>query len=86
MDIPTHDELVERIDAFLTRHKMAATRLGRDAVGEASLIDTIRKGRSPRLDTLNKLSTFMAETDSAAGAAAAPGNGREVSAAEAEAA
>jgi hypothetical protein len=63
MDIPTHAELVERIDSFLDRHAMAPTRLGRDATGEPNLIPSIRAGRSPNLDTLNKLAAFMAEHD-----------------------
>lgn len=71
MDIPTHAELVSRIDAFLLRHAMAETRLGRDAVGEASLVSTIRAGRSPRLDTLNRLAFFMAEQDARISEAAA---------------
>lgn len=63
MDIPTHAELLSQIDAFLLRHNMAPTRLGRDATGEASLVATIRAGRSPSLDTLNRLAAFMVEHD-----------------------
>lgn len=63
MELPTHGQLIERIDAFLKRHDMAESRLGRDAVGEAQIISDIRKGRSPRLNTLEKLATFMAERD-----------------------
>lgn len=65
MELPTHDELIERIDTFLKRHGMAESRLGRDAVGEAQIISDIRKGRSPRLSTLEKLANFMAERDGA---------------------
>lgn len=63
MLIPTRLELLAHIDAFLERHHMAETRLGRDATGEASLVSTIRKGRSPGIDTLNKLAAFMDEHD-----------------------
>lgn len=68
MELPTHDELIARIDAFLKRHDMAESRLGRDATGEAQLVDDIRNGRSPRLATLQKLAEFMRERDAAAGA------------------
>jgi hypothetical protein len=63
MDIPTNEELIASIDGFLARHGMAETRLGREATGEASLISTIRAGRSPRLKSLQRLAAFMAEHD-----------------------
>lgn len=63
MDIPTHGELVERIDAFLERTGMAPSRLGRDATGEPNLIASIRNGRSPSLETLNRLARVMNEHD-----------------------
>lgn len=65
MDIPTHAELVERIDAFLQRHDMAPSRLGREVTGEPNLIFSIREGRQPNLDTLNRLANYMAELDAA---------------------
>lgn len=65
MDIPTHAELVERIDAFLQRHDMAPSRLGREVTGEPNLIFSIREGRQPNLDTLNRLANYMAEQDAA---------------------
>jgi homoserine dehydrogenase len=83
MDIPTHRELVEQIDAFLARHKMAETRLGRATAGEASLIATIRAGRQPRLDTLNRLAAFMAEHEErnkGEASPVSPGNGGDLTA------
>jgi hypothetical protein len=80
MDIPTHAELVAKIDSFLERHDMAPTRLGRDATGEPNLIPSIRAGRSPNLDTLNKLADLMAEHDARltpADIAPSPDNGVE---------
>lgn len=65
MDVPTHAELVERIDRFLARHDMKETRLAREATGEPGLIAAIKAGRSPTLETLNRLATFMAATDAA---------------------
>lgn len=63
MNIPTDAELLATIDAFLKRHDMAPTRFGRDATGEPQLIDSIRKGRSPSLNTLQRIADFMAEKD-----------------------
>lgn len=63
MDIPTHAQLVERIDLFLARHAMAPSRFGRESTGEPNLVTSIREGRSPNLDTLNKLARFMTEQD-----------------------
>jgi hypothetical protein len=65
MDIPTRPELLETIDAFLERHDMAPTRLGRDATGEPDLIPSLRRGRNVSLDTLNRLAAFMRERDAA---------------------
>lgn len=68
MNIPTHDELVQQIEKFLLRHKMAETRLGRDVTGEPALVSTIRAGRSPSLNTLNRLASYMADVDAGLGA------------------
>lgn len=63
MNVMTHAELIERIDAFLSRHAMAETTFGRRATGEPALVSTLRDGRSPSLATLNRLAAFMAERD-----------------------
>lgn len=65
MDIPSHEQIVANIDAFLDRHGMKPSRLGRDATGEPDLVRSIRGGRSPSLETLNKLAAFMADYDKA---------------------
>lgn len=63
MDIPTREELLKLIQAFLARHDMKPTRFGREATGEAQLISSIEGGRSPSLDTLHKVKDFMAAKD-----------------------
>jgi hypothetical protein len=65
MDIPTQAELIARIEDFCTRHDMAETRFGRDAVNNPALLSGLRRDPpvSPTLDTLNKIRDFMAETD-----------------------
>jgi hypothetical protein len=66
MEIPTEAELLERIRAFLERHKMAPTRFGREATGEPQLITSIEAGRSPSLKVVQRIAAFMAERDAAA--------------------
>ncbi|KQN12023.1 hypothetical protein [Sphingomonas sp. Leaf28] len=73
--LPTTKELVASIDAFLDRHSMRPTRFGRDATGEPQLIDSLRNGRSPSLDTAGRITRFMAKRD--AEAAATPAEQKE---------
>ena len=75
MDIPTHAQLLERIDAFLARHAERRPRVSERQIGvavtnEPGLIGSIRRGRSPSLDTLNKLARYMEAEDAKLGAAA----------------
>jgi hypothetical protein len=63
MDVPSHTEVVEQIDAFLSRHDMAPSRLGRDALSEPQFVSQVRKGRLPSLTTLGKLFDFMRSCD-----------------------
>lgn len=63
LKLPTTQELVAAIDAFLVRHNMRPTRFGRDATGEPQLLDSLRNGRSPSLDTAGKIADFMAARD-----------------------
>lgn len=64
MDIPSHADLLERIDAFRERHgSMAETRFGRDALNNPAFVSWLRKGGSPTLKTLQDLSDFMARRD-----------------------
>jgi len=63
MDIPTDDQLIANIKAFLSRHDMAPTRFGREATGEPQLISSIESGRSPSLNTLQRIADFMLRKD-----------------------
>lgn len=66
MELPSDTELLARVDAFLERHGMAPTHLGRKATGEPQLVDSIRNGRSPSLKVWNKVADFMARYDAEA--------------------
>lgn len=67
MELPSDTELLAKIDAFLERHDMAPTRLGREATGEPQLLDSIRGGRSPSLKVWRKIADLMRRYDEAAG-------------------
>jgi transcriptional regulator with XRE-family HTH domain len=72
MNIPTQTELVAQIDKFLERHGMKESRLARESTGEPGLIAAIREGRrSPTLNTVEKLATYMKRKDAEAAAEAA---------------
>lgn len=63
MTILSDDELLAQVDAFLARTGMAPTRLGREVMGEASLVARMRDGRSLSLRNANKLLEFMEAHD-----------------------
>lgn len=68
MDVPTHNELLSRIDDFCRRHAMAESRFGRDAINNPAFVGGLRRTPpvSPTLETLNRVAAFMAEKDAEA--------------------
>jgi hypothetical protein len=68
MDIPNHAELIDSIERFCTRHDMAETRFGREAVSNPNFISGLRKDPpvSPTLKTLNEVKAYMERTDAEA--------------------
>jgi hypothetical protein len=64
--IITDEELLERIEAFIRRTEMPPTRFGREAMREASFIESLRNGRSLSLRNANRVLRFMAEHEDAA--------------------
>ena len=64
MDVPSHDELITRIEAFCERHGIGESRFGREALNNPAFVSGLRDPRrSPTLDTLNKVASFMLERD-----------------------
>lgn len=51
--------LVE-VDRFLRASGMSATRFGRLAVGDPSLVRDLRRGRMPRPATIARITAFLA--------------------------
>jgi len=74
VSIPTLAQVLAKVDAFLARHEMSESRLGRDSTGESSLITSMRAGRHPSLRTLNRLDDFMAKYNAGDDAAHAVGD------------
>jgi hypothetical protein len=54
------DELLAEIEAFLIKHDIRASYFGRDIVGDFSLVSRLRRGGDVRLETVDKIRTYMA--------------------------
>lgn len=52
--------VLDEVDAFLERHNMAATTLGRLAVNDGHAIHDLRRGGNCTIDRVDKLRQFMA--------------------------
>lgn len=63
MELPTPSEIIQSIDAFLTRHDMAATRFGRDATKNQNIVGLLRGGHEPSIGVLRRLKDFMDRKD-----------------------
>ncbi len=51
----------EQVEAFIAAHGFKPTEFGRQALGDPSFVMTLRRGRSPRLATAEKVLSFMEE-------------------------
>lgn len=66
IDMLTEREILARIEAFLSKHGMPHTRFGRQAIGEASFVKTLREGRELKLGMARRLLVFMREFETGA--------------------
>lgn len=55
------EELLDTIERFLKRTGIPASVFGTEALGDPSLVKKLREGRTVRLDTAERLRTFMDE-------------------------
>lgn len=55
----TTDSFRHRIETYIKRSGMTATDFGRLAVGDCSFILQLRRGRSPRLKTVEKVLAWI---------------------------
>ena len=61
MKTSTRDKVVSEIDSFLRRTGMSKTRFGLESVGNDKIIDQMKAGKNPRVDTIDAMRSFMAE-------------------------
>lgn len=54
-------EILRRVERYLRRSGMAATRFGREAVRDPRFVFDLRKGREPRARTLKRVSAYLSE-------------------------
>jgi hypothetical protein len=52
-------ELMQKIEIYLVKNKVSATRFGYMSTGDPSLINKLRNGGDIRLQTLEKIMQFM---------------------------
>jgi hypothetical protein len=64
--------LRRRIEQFLKRTRISATRLGLDVAGDPKLVFLIRKGRVPRPPMEARILAYMDRIDREAGTPSAP--------------
>ena len=64
--------LRRRIEQFLKRTRISATRLGLDSAGDPKLVFLIRKGRKPRPLMEGKIEAYMDRIDREAGLLSTP--------------
>jgi hypothetical protein len=57
------EQFTVRVEAFLADSGFKTTQFGRQAIGDASFILNLRRGRSPTLATADKVLTFIAELE-----------------------
>lgn len=55
------EKLLRDIEAFIAKHGMPETVFGVKAMNDTALLTKLRRGRSVRIDTAEKLRRFMRE-------------------------
>ena len=51
--------LLGRIERYLRRHSLSATRFGREAMGDPQFVQDLRRGREPRPETVARIAAFL---------------------------
>ena len=60
-------ELLQRVERYLRRSGMTATRFGREALRDPRLVWDLRNGREPRPPTASRIRDFIAAREQGAG-------------------
>ena len=59
--LSTREQVILEIENFLARSGMAKTAFGLDAIGNAKILDMLRGGMNPRIDTVDQIRTYIRE-------------------------
>lgn len=67
-----HEEFRDQVEAFLGRHNIGAATLGSQALKDPKFVSDLRRGRSPSLRTMDRVTAWMTDYETGPGADAAP--------------
>lgn len=68
------EEFERRVAAFLRRTRLSPSEFGERAVGDRKFVGDVRRGRSPRLATADRVLAFIADWDRACAAERSSGD------------
>ncbi len=68
------NEFERRVEAFLRRSRLSPSEFGERAVGDRKFVGDVRRGRSPRLATADRVLAFMAKWERARGRESSSGD------------
>jgi 2,4-dienoyl-CoA reductase-like NADH-dependent reductase (Old Yellow Enzyme family) len=60
-------QLLKRVERYLQRSGMTATRFGRDSIRDPSFVHQLRQGREPRRGTEERIDAYLACAEAALG-------------------
>jgi 2,4-dienoyl-CoA reductase-like NADH-dependent reductase (Old Yellow Enzyme family) len=60
-------ELLGRVERYLRRSGMAATRFGRESMRDPRFVFDLRRGREPRAPTLMRVSAYLNDREEGRG-------------------
>jgi hypothetical protein len=66
----TLEKFKRRVEGFLSRNEMAASRFGQLACNDPNFVLDLRRGRKPNPNLMDRVDRFMADAESSAGEAA----------------
>lgn len=55
--------LLRRVERHLRRHGIPATRFGREAMNDPSFVHSLRNGRDPRPETIDRVRAFLDQAE-----------------------
>lgn len=59
--LPDDADVLASIERFCVEHQMAPSTFGRSAIGDGSLVENLKGGRTLTLKVANRIVRFMAE-------------------------